>query len=210
MSLSGEREEGSQFSKMSLSGEHDTKAKRPIKQERPASPVPSCVSMKSDWSMDPPITFREGDFSTEQRPIKQERPASPVPSCVSMKSDWSMDPPLNFREGDFSTEQSPIKQERPASPVPSCVSMKSDQSMMEPIEFRKGDFSTEQRYNVSRLVNRFHILSQTSTNRISSTTRPIKQERPASPVPSCVSMKSDWSMSQPLQFREGDFSTEQR
>ncbi|XP_064841886.1 NLR family CARD domain-containing protein 3-like [Oncorhynchus masou masou] len=52
---------------MHLSGGHDTKAKRPIQQERPASPVPSCVSMKSDRSMDPPIKFREGDFSTEQR-----------------------------------------------------------------------------------------------------------------------------------------------
>ncbi|XP_064871461.1 NLR family CARD domain-containing protein 3-like [Oncorhynchus nerka] len=104
----------------------------------------------------------------------------------------------------------PIKQERPASPVPSCVSMKSDRSMNKPIEFRDGDFSTEQRYNVSRLVNRFHILSQTNTNRISSTTSPIKQERPASPVPSCVSMKSDRSMYLPINFRKGDFSTEQR
>ncbi|XP_031675546.1 uncharacterized protein LOC116370079 isoform X2 [Oncorhynchus kisutch] len=90
---------------MWLSGEHDTKSKSPIKQERPASPVPSCVSMKSDQSMGHPIVFREGDFSTEQSPIKQERPASPVPSCVSMKSDWSMDRPILFREGDFSTEQ---------------------------------------------------------------------------------------------------------
>ncbi|XP_031675531.1 NLR family CARD domain-containing protein 3-like isoform X2 [Oncorhynchus kisutch] len=162
MSLSGERKEGGPASKMRLSGEHDTKAKSPIKQKRPASPVPSCVSMKSDWSMDRPIVFREGDFSTEQShkdnvarpvntsgfhsrrqtsrnwissttsPIKQERPASPVPSCVSMKSDWSMEPPIYFREGD-STEQRPIQQERPASPVPSCVSMKSDKSMEPPI-----------------------------------------------------------------------------
>ncbi|XP_052373867.1 NLR family CARD domain-containing protein 3-like isoform X28 [Oncorhynchus keta] len=100
--------------------------------------------------MDPPISFREGDFSTEQRPIKQERPASPVPSCVSMKSDWSMDHPIEFREGDFSTEQSPIQQERPASPVPSCVSMKSDWSMGLPEEFREGDFSTEQRNQQER------------------------------------------------------------
>uniref|UniRef100_A0A8C7H7K7 NACHT, LRR and PYD domains-containing protein 12-like n=1 Tax=Oncorhynchus kisutch TaxID=8019 RepID=A0A8C7H7K7_ONCKI len=124
MSLSGERDEGDPASKMRLSGERDegdpaskrlsgereggpdTKAKRPIQQERPASPVPSCVSMTSDRSMRLPIQFREGDFSTEQSPIKQERPASPVPSCVSMKSDWSMDLPIQFREGDFSTEQS--------------------------------------------------------------------------------------------------------
>uniref|UniRef100_A0A4W5JT60 B30.2/SPRY domain-containing protein n=1 Tax=Hucho hucho TaxID=62062 RepID=A0A4W5JT60_9TELE len=49
---------------MNLSGEHDTKAKS---QERPDSPVPSCVYMKSDRSMGTPIVFREGDFSTEQR-----------------------------------------------------------------------------------------------------------------------------------------------
>ncbi|XP_055769108.1 NACHT, LRR and PYD domains-containing protein 3-like [Salvelinus fontinalis] len=85
MSLSGEREEGVPASKMSLSGEHDTKAKSPIKQERPASPVPSCVSMKSDWSMSQPITFREGDFSTEQR-NQQERSESEILSGQSSQS----------------------------------------------------------------------------------------------------------------------------
>ncbi|XP_064872062.1 NLR family CARD domain-containing protein 3-like isoform X4 [Oncorhynchus nerka] len=85
MSLSGEREEGSQFSKMSLSGEHDTNVKSPIKQERPASPVPSCVSMKSDWSMDPPPELREGDFSTEQR-NQQERSESEILSGQSSQS----------------------------------------------------------------------------------------------------------------------------
>ncbi|XP_062319081.1 NACHT, LRR and PYD domains-containing protein 12-like isoform X4 [Osmerus eperlanus] len=54
---------------MSLSGEHDmdTKAKSPIQQERPASPVPSCVSMKSDRSMDQPFTFRDKNITTKQR-----------------------------------------------------------------------------------------------------------------------------------------------
>ncbi|XP_055767649.1 NACHT, LRR and PYD domains-containing protein 3-like [Salvelinus fontinalis] len=85
MSLSGEREEGGPASKMSLSGEHDTKAKSPIKQERPASPVPSCVSMKSDKSMDLPIFFREGDFSTEQR-NQQERSESEILSGQSSQS----------------------------------------------------------------------------------------------------------------------------
>ncbi|XP_064872942.1 NACHT, LRR and PYD domains-containing protein 3-like [Oncorhynchus nerka] len=85
MSLSEEREEGDPASKMRLSGEHDTKAKSPIKQERPASPVPSCVSMKSDQSMDPPLTFREGDFSTEQR-NQQERSESEILSGQSSQS----------------------------------------------------------------------------------------------------------------------------
>ncbi|XP_042169243.1 NLR family CARD domain-containing protein 3-like [Oncorhynchus tshawytscha] len=89
MSLSGERDEGDPASKMRLSGEReggpDTKAKSPIKQERPASPVPSCVSMKSDWSMDPPLYFREGDFTTEQR-NQQERSESEILSGQSSQS----------------------------------------------------------------------------------------------------------------------------
>ncbi|XP_070296157.1 uncharacterized protein [Salvelinus sp. IW2-2015] len=85
MSLSGEREERGPASKISLSGEHDAKAKSPIKQERPASPVPSCVSMKSDKSMGHPIYFREGDFSTEQR-NQQERSESEILSGQSSQS----------------------------------------------------------------------------------------------------------------------------
>ncbi|XP_064843313.1 NLR family CARD domain-containing protein 3-like [Oncorhynchus masou masou] len=83
--LSGKREEGDTASKISLSGEHDSKTKRPIQQERPASPVPSCVSMKSDGSMDHPIEFREGDFSTEQR-NQQERSESEILSGQSSQS----------------------------------------------------------------------------------------------------------------------------
>ncbi|XP_064843314.1 NLR family CARD domain-containing protein 3-like [Oncorhynchus masou masou] len=127
MSVSGERREGVPDSKMHLSGDHDTKAKSPIQQERPASPVPSCVSMKSDQSMMQPMEFREGDFSTEQRPIQQERPASPVPSCVSMKSDRSMDHPIEFREGDFCTEQR-NQQERSESEILSGQSSRSHQT----------------------------------------------------------------------------------
>uniref|UniRef100_A0AAZ3Q5Y6 Uncharacterized protein n=1 Tax=Oncorhynchus tshawytscha TaxID=74940 RepID=A0AAZ3Q5Y6_ONCTS len=85
MSLSGARKKGGPASKMRLSGEHDTKAKSPIQQERPASPVPSCVSMKSDWSMGQPIFFREGDFSTEQR-NQQERSESEILSGQSSQS----------------------------------------------------------------------------------------------------------------------------
>nr|XP_046190107.1 NLR family CARD domain-containing protein 3-like isoform X1 [Oncorhynchus gorbuscha] len=104
----------------------------PIKQERPASPVPSCVSMKSDQSMGHPISFREGDFSTEQSPIQQERPASPVPSCVSLKSDRSMGHPIMFREEDFSTEQR-NQQERSESEILSGQSSQSHQTDLDSI-----------------------------------------------------------------------------
>ncbi|XP_052368861.1 NLR family CARD domain-containing protein 3-like isoform X3 [Oncorhynchus keta] len=85
MSLSGEREDGGPASKKTLFREHDTRAKSPIKQERPASPVPSCVSMKSDWSMSQPLQFREGDFSTEPR-NQQKRSESEILSVQSSQS----------------------------------------------------------------------------------------------------------------------------
>ncbi|XP_071403216.1 protein NLRC3-like [Centroberyx affinis] len=185
MSQSEERQEGLPPSKTTLSGEHDsqTKAKSPVQQERPDSPVPSCVSMKSDASMDPPVKFKDGQHSIEQSPVQQERPDSPVPSCVSMKSDASMDAPVMFKDGQHSIEQSPVQQERPDSPVPSCVSMKSDASMDPPVKFKDGQHSIEQ--------------------------SPVQQERPNSPVPSCVSMKSDASMDPPVMFKDGQHSIEQ-
>ncbi|XP_067084498.1 NACHT, LRR and PYD domains-containing protein 12-like isoform X11 [Osmerus mordax] len=130
---------------MSLSGEHDmdTKAKSPIQQQRPASPVPSCVSMKSDRSMEQPFKFSDGGPSNEEG-MRQQRPASPVPSCVSMKSARSMDRPIDFSDGGGPSNEERMRQQRPASPVPSCVSMKSDWSMHPPISFNAGGFSNEE------------------------------------------------------------------
>ncbi|XP_055769109.1 NLR family CARD domain-containing protein 3-like [Salvelinus fontinalis] len=189
MSLSGEREEGGPASKMSLSGEHDTKTKSPIKQERPASPEPSCVSMKSDKSMMQPINFREGDFSTEQRISNQtqslQRSVSPVPSHLSMKSDFSMHHPIHFSNGSGTFDPRISNQtqslQRSVSPVASHLSMKSDFSMERPIHFSNG--------------------SGTFDPRISNQTQSL--QRSVSPVPSHLSMKSDFSMHQPIHFSNG-------
>nr|XP_015194955.1 PREDICTED: tripartite motif-containing protein 47-like [Lepisosteus oculatus] len=74
-----------------------------VKLDRPGSPVPSCMSMKSDFSMDQPIHFRAGDFNPDHR-VQLQRPESPVPSCVSIKSDFSMDQPIHFRAEDFNPD----------------------------------------------------------------------------------------------------------
>ncbi|KAJ7996170.1 hypothetical protein DPEC_G00234280 [Dallia pectoralis] len=144
MSLSETKDEVRTSSKRSRFGEgNETKNKSVYNQKRQTSPVPSCVSVKSDRSMRQPIQFK-GDISTEQSQFDQKRPTSPVPSCVSMKSDRSMRQPIQFKDGDISTEQSINYQKRETSPVPSCVSMKSDQSMGH-LYCSKGDISTEQR-----------------------------------------------------------------
>ncbi|CAL8347556.1 unnamed protein product [Merluccius merluccius] len=71
--------------------------------------------MKSDWSMDHPVQFKDGNHiyrmsinrgSCISRRVQQERADSPGPSCVSMKSDWSMDkPPVQFKDGNQSVEK---------------------------------------------------------------------------------------------------------
>ncbi|XP_034150837.1 NLR family CARD domain-containing protein 3-like [Esox lucius] len=104
MNLLWEREEKSIDSKMSLSGEHETKDKSLIYQERKTSPVPSCVSMQSDKSMGTPIRFKERVLYTEHSLTYQERKTSPVPSCVSMQSDKSMGTPIRFKERVLYTE----------------------------------------------------------------------------------------------------------
>ncbi|XP_045899111.1 uncharacterized protein LOC123967134, partial [Micropterus dolomieu] len=178
-----ETEEGVPPSKSTLWGEHgsQTEAQSPEKQQRPDSPGPSCVSMKSDQSIIEPYNFKGGRHSDEDR-VHQQRPDSPGPSCVSMKSDQSIIEPYNFRDGQHSAEER-VHQQRPDSPGPSCVSMKSDQSIIEPYNFKGGRHSDEDR---------------------------VHQQRPDSPGPSCVSMKSDQSIIEPYNFRDGQHSAEER
>ncbi|XP_051992149.1 NLR family CARD domain-containing protein 3-like isoform X3 [Xyrauchen texanus] len=78
-----------------LSGQTDTgKVKSVIHGESPES---SCVSMKSDRSMDAPHKFSSGAPCADVSVIHGE---SPEPSCVSMKSDQSMNRPIFFSSGE--------------------------------------------------------------------------------------------------------------
>ncbi|XP_043114630.1 NACHT, LRR and PYD domains-containing protein 3-like isoform X2 [Puntigrus tetrazona] len=105
-------------------------------QERSDSPEPSFVSMKSDWSIDPPPEMKGGDMQSVSSD-QQKSSDSPEPSCVSMKSDWSIDPPPEMKDGDRSSDQ----QQSSDSPEPSCVSMRSDWSIDPPPEMKDRDGS---------------------------------------------------------------------
>ncbi|CAL8297603.1 unnamed protein product [Merluccius merluccius] len=74
-------------------------------QERADSPGPSCVSMKSDRSIEYPPNLKDGRPSREERREQQERADSPGPSCVSMKSDRSIEYPPNLKDGRPSREK---------------------------------------------------------------------------------------------------------
>ncbi|XP_064161777.1 uncharacterized protein LOC135238058 isoform X2 [Anguilla rostrata] len=198
---------------MSHSGEPDTKGgtlstnRKRVQEERAGSPVPSCMSMKSDRSMDYPIHFK-GEFAGDSR-VQEERAGSPVPSCMSMKSDRSMDYPIHFK-GEFAGD-SRVQEERAGSPVPSCMSMKSDRSMDYPIHF-KGEFAGDSRVQEEKAGSPVPSCLSMKSDR--SMDYPIhfkgefagdsrvQVERAGSPVPSCVSMKNDDSIWRILNFRE--------
>ncbi|XP_062399846.1 NLR family CARD domain-containing protein 3-like [Sardina pilchardus] len=177
---------------------------------RPVSPVPSCLSMKSDMSMDPPYSFSSGPPQYDPRP-QTHRPVSPVPSCVSMKSDMSMDPPYSFSSGPPQSDPKP-QPHRPVSPVPSCLSMKSDMSMDPPYSFSSGPPQYDPRPQTHRPVS--PMPSCVSMKSDMSMDPPYsfssgppqydpRMRKPVSPVPSCVSMKSDMSMDPPYSFSSG-------
>ncbi|XP_073801190.1 uncharacterized protein isoform X3 [Danio rerio] len=160
----------------------------PVDPQRAASPVFSCVSMKSNNSMFLPPAFSDGSAVKSESgkrlklaPVDPQRSASPEFSCVSIKSNNSMFLPPAFSGGSAGRSESvkrlklaPVDPQRAASPVFSCVSMKSNNSMFLPPAFSDGSA----------------VRSESGRSR----------ERAASPLSSCVSMKSNRSMNNPPVF----------
>ncbi|XP_055022861.1 protein NLRC3-like [Boleophthalmus pectinirostris] len=97
-----------------------------IHQKHPLSePGPSCESLRSDMSMELPISFRR-ELIHQKHP-----PSEPGPSCESLRSDMSMELPISFRR-ELIHQKHP-----PSEPGPSCESLRSDMSMELPISFRR-------------------------------------------------------------------------
>ncbi|KAK7155979.1 hypothetical protein R3I94_006142 [Phoxinus phoxinus] len=153
-----------------------------VQQKRP-NPESSCVSMKSNASMDPPVHFKSGnkqiDLSWGTSPVQQKR-TNPESSCVSMKSNASMDPPVHFKSGNKQPDLSSVQQKRP-NPESSCVSMKSNASMDPPVHFKSGNKQPDLSWGTS----------------------PVQQKR-TNPESSCVSMMSNRSMDPPVHFKSGN------
>ncbi|KAL1267324.1 hypothetical protein QQF64_032687, partial [Cirrhinus molitorella] len=84
------------------STDEDVSPKCSSVQQKRSEPESSCVSVKSDWSMDHPIVFKSGDTKTDLSSVQQKR-SEPEPSCVSM-SDRSMNRPIEFKSRDTKTD----------------------------------------------------------------------------------------------------------
>ncbi|XP_059901491.1 NACHT, LRR and PYD domains-containing protein 12-like isoform X4 [Gadus macrocephalus] len=273
-----EREEGAPTSKTTLSGKHghQSKAKSPEQRERADSPGPSCVSLKSDWSMDDPINFRDGNQSIEKRRFQKERADSPGPSCVSMKSNWSMEHPPDLKDRRSSREE---RRPQERSKVTSAQSVQQNQTELikrveenahtfldkelkklwrdlfsdypqcseSQREDEEEDGKNEERrrraiegvvditklclmeMNQEELADKLGSGLQSTMDeereegaptskttlsgehgRQSKAKSPEQRERADSPGPSCVSLKSDRSMDDPHNFRDGNRSIKKR
>ncbi|XP_067231601.1 NLR family CARD domain-containing protein 3-like isoform X1 [Chanodichthys erythropterus] len=183
--------------------------------QRSNSPESSCVSMKSDQSIDPPLKFKGRHTSTDL----SQRTNSPESSCVSMKSDQSIDPPPKFKGQHTSTDPSQSHSQRSNSPS-SCVSMKSDQSIDPPLKFKGRPTSTDLSQSHSQRSNSPSSCVSMKSDR--SIDKPVKlkgkhtsanpsqshSQRSNSSKSSCVSMKSDQSIDPPLKFKGRHTSTD--
>uniref|UniRef100_A0A9J7XCC7 NACHT domain-containing protein n=1 Tax=Cyprinus carpio carpio TaxID=630221 RepID=A0A9J7XCC7_CYPCA len=108
-----------------------------VQQEGSNSQESSCVSMKSDWSIDPPPYLKAGDKPQSVRSVQRKR-SDRESSCVSMKSDWSIDPPPYLKAGDKRQSVRSVQRKR-SDRESSCVSMKSDWSIDPPPYLKDGD-----------------------------------------------------------------------
>ncbi|XP_073346907.1 protein NLRC3-like [Pagrus major] len=91
-------------------------------EDRAESPVSSCLSMKSDWSNDPPLNFsNEPGPSDSEVQSNRQRAESPVSSCLSMKSDRSKDrPPVFSNEPGPSDSKEKKRRHVSVEEQPSC------------------------------------------------------------------------------------------
>ncbi|XP_069371162.1 NLR family CARD domain-containing protein 3-like [Paralichthys olivaceus] len=101
-------------------------------EDRAESPEFSCVSLKSDWSIDRPPNFsNEPGPSHTKGEDHRLRAESPEFSCVSLKSDWSMEPPPFFSNepGPSHTKKrrrSHVSEEEQSSRCASCQDVLKD------------------------------------------------------------------------------------
>ncbi|KAM9467871.1 protein NLRC3-like isoform 2-T2 [Clarias gariepinus] len=70
--------------------------------------APSCISIKTDQSMDPPVRFKGGDSSPLHSEVQEKGSESPALSCITMKSNQSMNTPFKFKDEDSSILHSAI------------------------------------------------------------------------------------------------------
>ncbi|XP_077952484.1 uncharacterized protein LOC120813508 isoform X2 [Gasterosteus aculeatus] len=130
MNQAEDPEDGVRPSEAPLCGEHDSRTKAQRTHQRPGpEPAPSCVSMKSNQSMEPPLVFKDVGPSVDAR-SHQQRGKSPEPRCLSMKSDRSQGRFIDFKDGRRSYDP---EEDQESSEVPTGPSVQQHQTHLDSI-----------------------------------------------------------------------------
>uniref|UniRef100_A0AAQ4PY77 B30.2/SPRY domain-containing protein n=1 Tax=Gasterosteus aculeatus aculeatus TaxID=481459 RepID=A0AAQ4PY77_GASAC len=130
MNQAEDPEDGVPPSEAPLCGEHDSHTKAQRIHQRPGpGPGPSCVSMKSNQSMDLPIVFKDVGPSVDAS-SHQQRGKSPEPRCLSMKSDQSNNQYIDFKDGRRSYDP---EEDQESSEVPTGPSAQQHQTHLDSI-----------------------------------------------------------------------------
>nr|XP_055062998.1 NACHT, LRR and PYD domains-containing protein 3-like isoform X2 [Misgurnus anguillicaudatus] len=128
------------------------------------SAEPSCVSMKSDRSMDDPLKFSSGGsgkdlrctvltFTNNLRDVSVKGSVKrTIPQFKSKSSDLQFVSTKTFPSMSRFSENKSVAKLR-ESAEPSCASMKSDRSMDDPLKFSSGDSGTDVRCTVMNSTN---------------------------------------------------------
>ncbi|XP_050961132.1 protein NLRC3-like isoform X2 [Labeo rohita] len=151
--------------------------------ERYSSPDCSCVSLKSDGSMNKPPLFSNDPMSSNCRISSGWRGSFPDHSFVSLKSDGSMNKPPLFSDDPMTSDPRISSGWRGSFPDHSFVSLKSDGSMNKPPLFSDDPMTSDPRF--SWIWSLF-------------------------PEYSCVSLKSDGSMNKPPLFSDDPMTSDPR
>uniref|UniRef100_A0AAQ4Q3V1 B30.2/SPRY domain-containing protein n=1 Tax=Gasterosteus aculeatus aculeatus TaxID=481459 RepID=A0AAQ4Q3V1_GASAC len=130
MNQAEDPEDGVPPSEAPLCGEHDSQTKAQRTHRRPGpGPGPSCVSMKSNRSMDHPLDFKDVGPSVDAS-SHQQRGKSPESRCLSMKSDQSMGQWIDFKDGRPSYDP---EDDQESSEVPTGPSAQQHQTHLDSI-----------------------------------------------------------------------------
>ncbi|XP_077952861.1 NLR family CARD domain-containing protein 3-like isoform X2 [Gasterosteus aculeatus] len=130
MNQAEDPEDGVPPSEAPLCGEHDSQTKAQRIHQRPGpGPGPSCVSMKSNQSMGPPLNFKDVGPSVDAS-SHQQRGKSPEPRCLSMKSDQSIGRWIDFKDGRRSYDP---EEDQESSVVPTGPSAQQHQTHLDSI-----------------------------------------------------------------------------
>ncbi|XP_058503375.1 NLR family CARD domain-containing protein 3-like isoform X3 [Solea solea] len=101
-----------------------------VSEDNDEDRAPSPVSMRTDWSKDEPLYFKnQPGPSDSKRQNHEQRAESPV----SVRTDWSKDEPLYFRNQPGPSDSKHQNHEQRAE---SPVSVRTDWSKDEPLYFR--------------------------------------------------------------------------